>query len=187
MLAESFCVWACSLGNGVFASCCFSNSLFKAEIRRPHLKHLAQCMNRYYMSFVRLSDAVFPLLHYPLWTHTRVHGRVLRHMFTWRTILSLWALALWLNPLEMHRSARLWALPPSSLVLSLFLITLSLCSLYPTVLFLGGKFLTWDGTATFLRSPFDRGVGSNESEGMETGMKLRDCVNCGGLGLELDS
>lgn len=68
-------------------------------------------------------------------------------------ILSLWALALWLNPLEMHRSARLWALPPSSLVLSLFLITLSLCSLYPTVLFLRGKFLTWDGTATFLRSP----------------------------------
>lgn len=39
----------------------------------------------------------------------------------------------------------------------------------------------------FLGPPFDRGVGSNENEVMGTGKKLRDCVNHGGLGLELDS
>lgn len=49
------------------------------------------------------------------------------------------------------------------------------------------EFLTSDGAAASLRSPFDRGVGSNESEVMGTGKKLRDSVNCGGLSLELDS
>lgn len=61
-------------------------------------------------------------------------------------------------------------------------VTTSLTSPY-----LRGAFLTQDGAAASLRSPFDRGVGSNESEAMGTGKKLRDCVNRGGLGLELDS
>lgn len=43
------------------------------------------------------------------------------------------------------------------------------------------------GAADSLHPAFDRGVGSNESEVSRTGRKLRDCVNCGGLGLELDS
>lgn len=47
--------------------------------------------------------------------------------------------------------------------------------------------MTWDGAAASLRSLFDRGVGSNESEAMGTGKKLRDSVNHRGLGLELDS
>lgn len=74
----------------------------------------------------------------------------------------------------------LWV-PPSllSLLRSLFLS--------PLPPYLKGKFLTLDGAVTSLRPPFDRGVGSNESEAMGTGKKLRDCVNRRGLGLELDS
>lgn len=111
---------------------------------------------------------------YPPWLHTSVRrcahiANVPLHICLPPAVVTL-------------RIVVVWNAAGSSLVLLALLLPLSSTSSY-----LRGKFLTWDGAADSLHSPFDRGVGPNESEAIGTRKKLGDCVNSGGPGLKLDS